>query len=119
MRTEREWNPASLFHASACLAASIASSALPRAPLKYRLSNTAEIAVSMVAAGLGVAPLPLNAREVSPKVRVKSLALEQPIVPRRVAVFTRRETRLTPAAAAFRQFLDDYLTKSATRTALG
>ena len=75
-------------------------------------------AISMVAAGLGIAPLPLNAREVSPKVRVKSLALEQPIVPRRVAVFTRRETRPTPAAAAFRQFLADYLSKGATRTGL-
>ena len=95
---------------------SLAAAGIRVAPaFEVAFSSTA---ISMVAAGLGVAPLPLNAREVSPKVRVKSLALERPIVPRRVAVFTRRETRLTPAAAAFRQFLDDYLANSAIRTGL-
>ncbi len=66
-------------------------------------------AISMVAAGLGVAPLPLNAREVSPRVRVKAVALEQPVVPRRVAVFTRADTRAPAAAQAFIGFVQAFV----------
>ena len=65
-------------------------------------------AISMVAAGLGLAPLPVNAREVSSKVRVRAVALARPVAPRRVVVFTRRDTVPSPAAAAFQQFLETY-----------
>ena len=76
-------------------------------------------AISMVAAGMGIAPLPLNAREVSPRVRVKAVALERPVVPRRVAVFTRRDILPSPAAAAFQSFLENFAAKNSRRPALG
>lgn len=66
-------------------------------------------AISMVAAGLGVAPLPVNAREVSPRVRVKAVALEQPVVPRRVAIFTRADTLPAAAAQAFIGFVQEFV----------
>jgi DNA-binding transcriptional LysR family regulator len=65
--------------------------------------------ISMVAAGLGVAALPVNARQVSPKVSVHARPLVRPIVPRRVCLLLRREIAAAPAAAAFQEFLQDYV----------
>jgi DNA-binding transcriptional LysR family regulator len=65
--------------------------------------------ISMVAAGLGVAALPVNARQVSPKVSVHARPLVRPIVPRRVCLFLRREIAAAPAAAAFQEFLQGYV----------
>ncbi|HUK64015.1 MAG TPA: LysR substrate-binding domain-containing protein, partial [Dongiaceae bacterium] len=66
-------------------------------------------AISMVAAGLGVAPLPVNARQVSPRVKVQVRSLVRPTVTRVVAVFQRRDVTLSPAAQAFQQFVRDYV----------
>jgi hypothetical protein len=59
----------------------------------------------MVAAGLGVAALPVNARQLTPKVRIAVRPLVRPVVPRRVCLFRPRDRGLSPAAEAFRQFL--------------
>lgn len=63
----------------------------------------------MVAAGLGVAALPVNARQVSPKVKVHVRPLVRPVVPRRVCLFLRREVAPTPAVAALQAFLQEYV----------
>jgi DNA-binding transcriptional LysR family regulator len=65
--------------------------------------------ISMVAAGLGVAALPLNARQVSPKVTVRVRPLVRPAVARRVCLFFRRDLAPSPAAAEFRDFLREYV----------
>ncbi len=65
--------------------------------------------ISMVAAGLGVAALPVNARQVSARVKVHARWLVRPVVPRRVCLFTRRDATETPAATAFRDFLRGYV----------
>jgi DNA-binding transcriptional LysR family regulator len=79
--------------------------------------------ISMVAAGLGVAALPVNARQVSPKVNVHVRPLVRPTVTRRVCLFLRREVAPTPAAAAFQAFVQDYVRRggypgSAVRSAV-
>jgi DNA-binding transcriptional LysR family regulator len=70
-------------------------------------------AISMVAAGLGVSPLPVNARQVTQRVKVQMRPLVRPAVSRRVTVLRRRATSLTPAAAAFEAFLRDYVRSGA------
>jgi DNA-binding transcriptional LysR family regulator len=70
-------------------------------------------AISMVAAGLGVAPLPVNARQVTQRVKVQMRPLVRPAVSRRVTVLRRRAASLTPAAAAFEVFLRDYVRSGA------
>jgi DNA-binding transcriptional LysR family regulator len=79
-----------------------------RAEPAYEVSFSSTV-ISMVAAGLGVAALPVNARQISPKVSVRARPLVRPKVPRRVCLFTRREVAPTPAAAAFREFLQGYV----------
>lgn len=74
----------------------------------YEVSFSSTV-ISMVAAGLGVAALPVNARQVSPKVTVHARPLIRPTVPRRVCLFMRREVAPTPAAAAFQEFLQGYV----------
>jgi DNA-binding transcriptional LysR family regulator len=70
-------------------------------------------AISMVAAGLGVSPLPVNARQVSSRVKVQVRPLMRPTVPRLVAIFRKRGTSLSPAATAFQEFLRDYVRSGA------
>jgi LysR family carnitine catabolism transcriptional activator len=65
--------------------------------------------ISMVAAGLGVAALPVNARQLTPKVRIAVRPLVRPVVPRRVCLFKPRDRGLSPAAEAFRTFLREHL----------
>lgn len=65
--------------------------------------------ISMVAADLGVAALPVNARQLSPRVKVLVRPIVRPVVERRVCLLTRRGVALTPAADAFRLFLEDYV----------
>lgn len=65
--------------------------------------------ISMVAAGLGVAALPVNVRQVSRRVKVHARALVRPTVRRRLGVFCRSDAELSPAAAAFRQYLQDFV----------
>lgn len=69
--------------------------------------------ISMVAAGLGVAALPVNARQLTPKVRIAVRPLVRPVVPRRVCLFKPRDRGLSPAAEAFRTFLREHLTGAA------
>jgi LysR family transcriptional regulator, carnitine catabolism transcriptional activator len=69
--------------------------------------------ISMVAAGLGVAALPVNARHLTPKVRIAVRPLVRPVVPRRVCLFKPRDRGLSPAAEAFRTFLREHLTGAA------
>ena len=56
----------------------------------------------MVTAGLGVAALPLNARQISLRVKFAMRPLVRPMVARRVCLFLRRDLTPSPAAAAFR-----------------
>jgi DNA-binding transcriptional LysR family regulator len=74
----------------------------------YEVSFSSTV-INMVAAGLGVAALPVNARQVSPKVSVHARPLVRPTVPRRVCLFMRHEVAPTPAAAAFQEFLQGYV----------
>lgn len=74
----------------------------------YEVSFSSTV-ISMVAAGLGVAALPVNARQVSPKVTVHARPLVRPTVPRRVCLFLRREVAATPAAGEFQAFLQTYV----------
>jgi DNA-binding transcriptional LysR family regulator len=70
----------------------------------YEASFSSTI-ISMVANGMGVAALPINANQVSPRVRVAIRPLVRPVVPRRVCLFKRHDRELSPAASAFAQFL--------------
>jgi DNA-binding transcriptional LysR family regulator len=74
----------------------------------YEVSFSSTV-ISMAAAGLGVAALPVNARQVSPKVRVLARPLVRPAVRRRIVAFTRREVRPSPAAASFLEFTREYV----------
>ncbi len=74
----------------------------------YEVSFSSTV-ISMVAAGLGVGALPVNARQVTPKVRIAVRPLVRPIVPRRVCLFKPRDRGLSPAADAFRRLLRDYV----------
>lgn len=65
-------------------------------------------AISMVAVGLGVAALPINARQVM-RVRVAVRPLVRPAVTRRVCLFKRHDSGLSPAAAAFHQFMREFV----------
>ena len=71
--------------------------------------------ISMVAAGLGVAALPVNARQLTPRVRIAVRPLVRPVVPRRVCLFKPRDRGLSPAAESFRTFLREHL-KGAARS---
>jgi DNA-binding transcriptional LysR family regulator len=77
----------------------------------YEVSFSSTV-ISMVAAGLGIAALPVNARQVSPKVKVLVRPLVRPAVSRRVCVFLRREVKPSPAAAAFLEFAREYVRAS-------
>ena len=74
----------------------------------YEVSFSSTV-ISMVAAGLGVAALPVNARQVSPRARFATRPLVRPVVARRVCLFLRRDLAPSPAAAAFRDFLRAYV----------
>ncbi|HTO48792.1 MAG TPA: LysR family transcriptional regulator [Burkholderiales bacterium] len=74
----------------------------------YEVSFSSTV-ISMTAAGLGVAALPLNARQVSPRVKVLARPLVRPAVKRRIVMFMRREVQLAPAAASFLEFAREYV----------
>jgi LysR family transcriptional regulator, carnitine catabolism transcriptional activator len=74
----------------------------------YEVSFSSTV-ISMVAAGMGVAALPVNARQVTPKVRVAVRPLVRPVVPRRVSLFKRRDSGLSPAAEAFHLSLREHV----------
>lgn len=74
----------------------------------YEVSFSSTV-ISMVAAGLGVAALPVHVRQVSRRVKVHARLLVRPTVQRRLGVFSRSDAELSPAAAAFRQHLHDYI----------
>jgi LysR family carnitine catabolism transcriptional activator len=74
----------------------------------YEVSFSSTV-ISMVAAGLGVAALPVNARQVSPTGRVLARPLVRPVVKRRIVAFARREVQPSPAAASFLEFVRGYV----------
>lgn len=74
----------------------------------YEASFSSTI-ISMVAAGLGVAALPVNVRQVSRRVQVHTRLLVRPTVKRRLGVFSRSDATLSPAAAAFRAHLQAFV----------
>ncbi|AGU48185.1 transcriptional regulator, LysR family [Variovorax paradoxus B4] len=77
---------------------------------KYEASFSSTI-ISMVAAGLGVAALPVNVRQVSPRVKVHARLLVRPTVKRKLGIYSRSDTELSPAAKAFRQHLESFVTQ--------
>lgn len=81
----------------------LAANKLVMAPA-YEASFSSTI-ISMVANGLGVAALPVNARQVSQKADIAVRPLTRPSVSRQVVVLRRRDTELSPAAAAFHAFV--------------
>jgi len=64
--------------------------------------------ISMVAAGLGVAALPVTVGQVSRRVNIQMRKLVHPEVHRRLGVFARLDATLSPAASAFRDHLLDF-----------
>lgn len=80
----------------------------------YEVSFSSTV-ISMVAAGLGVSVLPVNARQVSPRAKVEMRRLTRPTVERQVSLFMRRNVAPTPAAAAFQDFLAGYVTAAQQR----
>lgn len=77
---------------------------------QYEASFSSTI-ISMVAAGLGVAALPVNVRQVSPRVKVHARLLVRPTVKRKLGVYSRADTELSPAAQAFRRHLEAFVTQ--------
>ena len=74
----------------------------------YEVSFSSTV-ISMVATGMGVSALPVNARQVTPRVRVAVRPLVRPVVPRRVCLFKRRDSGLSPAAEAFHLSLREHV----------
>jgi DNA-binding transcriptional LysR family regulator len=65
--------------------------------------------ISMVVAGLGVAALPVNVRQLSRSAGVQARLLVRPTVQRRVGIFARSDLLLSPAAAAFQKHLEEFV----------
>jgi DNA-binding transcriptional LysR family regulator len=78
---------------------------------KFEASFSSTI-ISMVAAGLGVAALPVNVRQVSPRVKVHARLLVRPTVKRKLGVYSRSDHELSPAAQAFRKHLEAFVTQT-------
>lgn len=86
--------------------------AFAEADVRFELAHEVSFSstvISMVAVGLGVAALPVNARQVSPKVRVLVRPMIRPTVTRRVVLFLRRDALPSPAAGAFLEFVQGYV----------
>jgi LysR family carnitine catabolism transcriptional activator len=66
-------------------------------------------AISMVAAGLGVAALPVNVRQLSRGAGVQARMLVRPTVKRSMGIYSRSDAELTPAARAFLQHMQAYV----------
>lgn len=60
--------------------------------------------------GPGLAALPVNVRQVSPRVKVHAHLLVRLTVRRKLGVYSRADTELSPAAKAFRQHLEAFVT---------
>lgn len=76
----------------------------------YEASFSSTI-ISMVAAGLGVAALPVNVGQVSRRVQIHTRELVRPTVQRQLGIFSRSDATLSPAAAAFRNHIRQYVEK--------
>jgi DNA-binding transcriptional LysR family regulator len=81
---------------------------------EVRFSTTA---ISMIAAGLGVAVLPQNSRLLSPRVDVVTVDLIDPPITRDVSVLELRQRALSPAAARMKEFLLASVREQAGETA--
>lgn len=68
--------------------------------------------ISMVAAGLGVAALPVNVRQLSRRAGVQARLLVRPTVKRHLGVYFRSDAELSPAAHAFLQHLQRFVRTS-------
>jgi LysR family transcriptional regulator, carnitine catabolism transcriptional activator len=68
--------------------------------------------ISMVAAGMGVAALPVNVRQLSRRAGVQARMLTRPTVKRSLGVYSRSDAELTPAARAFLQHLQEFVRSS-------
>jgi len=76
--------------------------------LAYEASFSSTV-ISMVAAGLGVAALPVNVRQLARGAGVHARLLVHPTVQRRVGIFARSDSVLSPAAAAFQRHLEEFV----------
>ncbi|WP_143684611.1 LysR family transcriptional regulator [Variovorax sp. KK3] len=65
--------------------------------------------ISMVAAGMGVAALPVNVRQLSRRAGVQARMLVRPTVKRDMGVYSRSDAELTPAANAFLQHMQSFV----------
>ena len=61
--------------------------------------------LAMVASGLGISILPVNARTMMHTEGVAFFALRRPVIQRQVSIFQREGTMLSPAAEAFTEFI--------------
>ncbi len=75
-------------------------------------------AISLAAVGLGVTALPINARQLSPKVNVVARDLILPVTQRQVALIQLREVDATPASKSFSAFLREYFARGGNSNAL-
>jgi DNA-binding transcriptional LysR family regulator len=73
-------------------------------------------AVNLVEAGVGCAVLPWSVLGANDRPHVKRIPLGGPVVHRRVMLFTRRKTTLSPAAKAFMDLVISLFNKSARTT---
>ncbi|HLS43294.1 MAG TPA: LysR family transcriptional regulator [Paenalcaligenes sp.] len=69
--------------------------------------------LSLVHAGLGLSVLPMNNHPYLPAFEVHAAELEEPVVTRTISIFTQKDKSLSPASAAFMQFLQNFV-KNAT-----
>ena len=79
-----------------------------------RLAITNEVSfattvLSLVSAGVGVSVLPINNHPYLPAFDVHSAALTDPIITRKISIFTQKNRSLSPASSAFIEFLKKFV----------
>lgn len=86
--------------------------ALHRAGLRLNIVNEVSFAttvLSLVGAGIGVSVLPMNNHPSLPAFQVRGSRLVDPVITRKISIFTQNRRSLSPAAQAFAEFLHDYV----------
>jgi DNA-binding transcriptional LysR family regulator len=99
-----------------CLSAQSPSRALADAafesaglkPVPAHEATFSSTVISMVAAGMGVAALPVNVRQLSRRAGVQARMLVRPTIKRDMGVYWHSDAELTPAASASLQHMQAF-----------
>ncbi|MGQ3178865.1 MAG: LysR family transcriptional regulator [Variovorax sp.] len=78
-------------------------------PVPAHVATFSSTLISMVAAGMGVAALPVNVRQLSRRTGVQTRMLVRPTVKRNMGVYSRSDAELTPAANAFLKHMQAFV----------